>query len=411
MRIAKWKAVDFDMADQTLAKEVNERQILRFLRLCKSASRAEIARHLEVTPASVTRLVNGLTVRGLIREVKPAENMKGAARDAGRPGVALALNPNSVYFLGVEVGVGIIRYALIDLTASSVAASDVHVSRTITPEEVVDAIAAHVAMLERDLRYAGRIHGVGVTVPGVVNLEGFVINLPILGWKGVDLLTPLQAAVGRPCFVENDAGAAAFGSVYTMPELQTGCSVFLIIGRGCGGAAVMNGRLLRGASGATGELGHMRVARDGAVCSCGHRGCLESRVGLDALARSYWGTDDLEEAQFEALCAEVADRFGSGDPAAVASVADLAGWLTLGIVSLANIFNPSTIFLGGALGPVLSLILEDVRRDVASGIVPGLPAPDVRLFSLEPYECAIGVAAIAHQRCFDNSRIEIDMAG
>lgn len=398
------------MADQTLAKEVNERQILRFLRLCGSASRADIARHLEVTPASVTRLVNGLALRGLVREVQPEAKTPGAARDAGRPGVALALNPGAVYFLGVEIGVGILRYALIDLTANSVATSDVHVSRTITPEEVVDAIAAHVAMLERDLRYAGRVQSVGVTVPGVVNLEGFVINLPILGWKGVDLLTPLQAAVGRPCFVENDAGAAAFGSVYTMPELQTGCSVFLVIGRGCGGAAVMNGRLLRGASGATGELGHMRIARDGAVCSCGQRGCLESRVGLDALARSYWGTDSLEEAQFEALSAEVADRFSSGDPAAIASVTDLAGWLTLGVVSLSNIFNPSMVFLGGALGPVLSLIIEDLRGDVAAGIVPGLPAPEVRLFSLEPYECAIGVAAIAHQRCFDISRVDKDMA-
>ncbi|WP_119254853.1 ROK family transcriptional regulator [Shinella zoogloeoides] len=399
------------MADQTLAKEINERQILRFLRLGGSASRADIARHLEVTPASVTRLVNGLALRGLVREVQPEEKTPGAARDAGRPGVALALNPSAIYFLGVEIGVGILRYALIDLTANSVATSDVHVSRTITPEEVVDAIAAHVAMLERDLRYAGRVQSVGVTVPGVVNLEGFVINLPILGWKEVDLLTPLQAAVGRPCFVENDAGAAAFGSVYTMPELQTGCSVFLVIGRGCGGAAVMNGRLLRGASGATGELGHMRIARDGAVCSCGHRGCLESHVGLDALARSYLGTDSLEEAQFEALSAEVADRFNSGDPTAMASVADLAGWLSLAIVSLANIFNPSTVFLGGALGPVLSLIIEGLRRDVAAGIVPGLPAPEVRLFSLEPYECAIGVAAIAHQRCFDSSRVDKDMAG
>ncbi|WP_202402413.1 ROK family transcriptional regulator [Shinella sp. AETb1-6] len=391
------------MADQTLAKEVNERQILRFLRLFGSASRADIARHLKVTPASVTRLVNGLTMRGLVREVQPGAKRGRTARDAGRPGVALALNPNAVFFLGVEIGIGILRYALIDLTANSVATSDVHVSRTITPEEVVDAIAAHIAMLEHDVRYAGRVHSVGVTVPGVVNLEGFVINLPILGWKGVDLLTPLQAAVDRPCFVENDAGAAAFGSVYTMPELQTGCSVFLVMGRGCGGAAVMNGRLLRGASGATGELGHMRIARDGAVCSCGHRGCFESRVGLDALARSYWGTDDLAEAQFEVLSAEVAERFSSGDPAAIASVADLTDWLKLGVVSLANIFNPSTIFLGGALGPVLSLIIEDIRQDVARGIVPGLPAPEIRLFSLEPYECAIGVAAIAHQRCFDSS--------
>ncbi|MFB2552508.1 ROK family transcriptional regulator [Ensifer soli] len=402
------------MADQTLAKEVNERQILRFLRLSGPASRAEIARHLAVTPASVTRLVNGLAARGLLREVAPGEAARPGGRDAGRPGVSLALNPASVYFLGVEIGVGILRYALIDLTAASVVTSDVHVSRTIAPEAVVEAIAAHVAMLERDLRYAGRVQGVGVTVPGVVNSEGFVVNLPILGWKAVDLLTPLQAAVARPCFVENDANAAAFGTVYTLPELQEGCSVFLVIGRGCGGAAVINGRLMRGASGAGGELGHMRIGpagAGGATCSCGHRGCLESRVGLDALARAWKGTDDLTEAAFETLAGDAAAAYRAGEAGAVAAVGDLIEALTLGMVSLANIFNPSTIFLGGALGPVLSLFRDDLERAVADGIVPGLPAPQLSLFSLEPYECAVGVAAIAHQRCFHAARIDRDMAG
>ena len=80
-------------------------------------------------------------------------------------------------------------------------------------------------------------------------------------------------------------------------------------------------------------------------------------------------------------------------------------------MSLVNIFNPSTVFLGGAMRPVIKLGLVGIRNTIATGIVPGMTMPDIRLSTLGEFECAIGVATIAHHQAFDVSNIELTSKG
>ena len=120
------------MADQSLARYVNELTALTLLRTQGPAKCADLARKLSVTPATVTRLVLELTRRGLVHEIKRVAD-ESVVREPGRPGVAVALDPMGAYFLGVEVGVGIIRTAVLDLSASVVETSAVRVSRQLTP--------------------------------------------------------------------------------------------------------------------------------------------------------------------------------------------------------------------------------------------------------------------------------------
>lgn len=162
-----------------------------------------------------------------------------------------------------------------------------------------------------------------------------------------------------------------FGAHYTQPSLPTDGTIFLKLGTGCGGAAIINGRLLRGGTGTAGEFGHIKIARQGHLCSCAQVGCLEASVNLAALARAFKGTDDLSEAEFLALPAEVVCAVGAGDKAAIKTVHALARQLALGIVALVNIFNPTTIVLGGVMSPILSLCLDDIRSRIAASIVPG----------------------------------------
>ncbi len=394
------------MADQTLAKHVNELSILTMLRTQSPASRADIARRLAVTPATITRLVAALIERELVQEVR-GPGQTATTRDVGRPGVGIALNPHGAYLLGVEIGVGVLRYAVLDLAASVVASSETPAPKAITPAAAIQAIAGQVATLQDDARFRGRIRSVGVTVPGLVTSEGFIIYLPILGWTNVDLGALLGEAIGLPCLVENNADAAAFGAVYTQPSLPRICTIFLKLGTGCGGAAIINGRLLRGATGTAGELGHIRLTERGRRCSCGQTGCLESWVNLAALAHSFRGTDDLDDAAFAALPADVVNAAAAGDGAALAAIETLSHYLTLGIVTLVNIFNPTTIMLGGVMRPVLEHCLEALQAGVIAGIVPGTRAPDVRLSQLGTLECAIGAASIAHHHTFDLSIVDL----
>lgn len=387
------------MADQTLARYVNERSLLRLLRVQGATTRADMARQLRLTPATVTRLVAEMAERGLLGEVaRPAASETG--REPGRPGVAVALAPDGAFFLGVEIGVGVLRFGLIDLAAKLVASSERTVSRATPPEAVVAIIAAEIAALSADPSYKGRIRGVGVTVPGLVTLDGFVVHLPILGWKSVNLSELLSAATDLPVLVENNAAAAAFGAVYTEPQLPSLCTIFLKLGTGLGGAAIVNGRLMRGAYGTGGEFGHIRIAEHGIRCSCGQTGCLETFVNLAALAREAGDDQGAGLADLVALPAAVASAAAKGEARALAAIETLGHHLARGIVVLVNIFNPTTVVLGGVMRPILPLLLPILERDVAEHIVPGMRLPEFRLSSLGLYECAIGAATLAHQRAF-----------
>ena len=394
------------MADQTLARYVNELSVLTLLRVHGPASRAELARNLGVTPATATRLVAQLMQRGLIHEVKGTAR-DNTVREPGRPSVAVALNPSGAYFLGIEIGVGTVRTSLLDLAASVVSSSIDRVSPNIGPEQAADLVTEKWAALEADPRIKGRIRSVGVTVPGLVTTDGFVIHLPILGWKEVAFADLVSGNISLPCIVENNANAAAFGASYTEPALPSVCTIFLKLGTGCGGAAIINGRLLRGGSGTAGELGHIRLTEHGHRCSCGQHGCLESWVNLGALARGFRGHDDLSSAEFTALPVEVVQEAHDGDPRAREALSSIGHHLAMGIVTLVNIFNPTTIMLGGVMRPVLETILPDVRMQVAADIVPGTAVPELRLSALGEFECSVGVACLAHHHSFDLSRVDL----
>ena len=389
------------MADQTLVRYVNERGVLTILRTQGSMSRAEIARKLSLTPATITRLVTDLEQRDLVREIDSAAVT--TAREPGRPGVGIALNGPAAFFLGVEIGVGIIRFAVIDLAAKVVSSSETPIARTLTPAKAVEIIAARIATYQDDPRFKGRIRAAGATVPGLVTSEGFIVYLPIMGWKNVNLLGLLRAATDLPFFVENNAKAAAFGSIYTMPSLPSICTIFLKLGAGCGGAAIINGRLLRGATGTAGEFGHLRISVEGHRCSCGQTGCLESWVNLGAMARLFRGTDRLTRREFARLPDVLTKAAEDGDAAAIAAIGSLTHYLSLGLVTLINTFNPTTIMLGGVMRPLLERCLADVQSEVARSVIPGTSIPDVRLSHLGVIECAVGAATIAHHNAFDIS--------
>jgi predicted NBD/HSP70 family sugar kinase len=394
------------MADQTLAKFVNERSILTLLRLNGGASRATISRALSLTPATISRLTSDMLKRGLLREVA-ATAVPVGEREPGRPGISVAVNPAGAYFLGVEIGVSVMRFVLIDLCAEVVESREDPLSRRITPEESVAAIARVYHAFEADPRYTGKISGGGVTVPGLVTNDGYVVNLPILGWRETNLRALLSSIPGLHFSIENNSNAAAFGAVYTQPETQVACTVFLKLGTGCGGAAIVNGRLLHGADGTGMELGHLNLGEPGVQCSCGQTGCLETWVNLAALSRSYLGREPGPDDDIANLPAVVAKAFTASDAIAIRATQSLASHLSRGLASLVNIFNPSQVILGGAMRPVLECCLDDLKTDVAHRIIPGTRMPELQISHLGPFECAIGAACVAHHKAFDISNVEI----
>ncbi len=260
---------------------------------------------------------------------------------------------------------------------------------------------ARVAELVAELVAAfGDIGGLGLTVPGIVAADGTVIHLPILGWRDVNLLALARRLGPWPLALENNANAAAFGEIYADPGAPSDVVLYLKVGTGCGGAAVVQGRLLRGAGGSATEFGHIRVA-DGGRCSCGRTGCLETFVNVAAMRRGLpAGATRRPDGDVPRLLAEAA---ASGAASARTVIADMRQALGRALVDLANVFNPSRIVLGGIARPVLAMLVDDLRRDLAGNIVPGIAPPTVALSRLGEFECAIGAALVMHHQDTDVS--------
>ena len=109
--------------------------------------------------------------------------------------------------------------------------------------------------------------------------------------------------------------------------------------------------------------------------------------------------------------AEIVAAADDGDAKAVAAIESGTHWLGLGVISLINLFNPSTVILGGVMRPMIERCLDALRARVRDGIISGIPVPDVRLSELGKYECAVGAATVAHHHAFDISRVDISERG
>ncbi|MFK0166921.1 ROK family protein [Rhizobium sp. NPDC090279] len=395
------------VADQTIAKYLNELTILTMLRVQGQASRIEIARHLSVTPATITRLVNNLIERGLVQDVELANADRQTAREPGRPATNVALNAAGAFFFGVEVGVEIIRFALVDLAANVVQTIERPFHNQMSPERVASEIGRQVNKLKKNPIYSDNLKGVGIAFPGIVRSDGFVVNLPLVGWRNVDFPNLLSQHIDLPFFIENDANAGAFGCVYNDPSLPNACNLFLKLDVGCGGAAIVDGRLLRGANGTAGEFGHLRLSDDGPLCGCGNRGCLESKIGLGAIARQFLGVHDLSNIELAHLPERIVEAARNGDIRALETMDSFTHWLALGLVSLVNLYNPSIIFLGGPVAKLAQAAVDRISQRVRDGVVSGIPAPTLMFSALDAFEGAIGAASIAHHHTFDISRVGV----
>jgi glucokinase len=274
-----------------------------------------------------------------------------------------------------------------------------------TPPNAPDLLAALAAIRdELEEEAAEKVTAVGVGVPGLVDRQGVLRFAPNLkGAAGLDVRAGLEALVGVPVAVDNDATCAAWG------EHQLGAAqglddvVLVTLGTGIGGGIICDGRIERGAHGFAGEMGHMVVDPHGPPCPCGRRGCWErfaSGSGLGSLARqaALAGRADgvvmAAGGDPEAVRGEhVSMALAEGDEEAAAIVAEFAWWLALGLANLAYIFDPEAIVVGGGL-VAMGEGLFGPTREALAGQLP-LTTVSILPATLGEQAGAIGAAFLA----------------
>ncbi len=256
------------------------------------------------------------------------------------------------------------------------------------PAAVEDTIAGVVAEL-RD-RHIVRVVGIGAA--GFVDeARSSVLFSPHLAWRREPLRDAVEARVGLPVLVENDANAAAWAEGRFGAARGEDVAVCITLGTGIGGGILLGGELFRGRYGAAGEFGHQRLVPDGRRCPCGHRGCWEQYASGNALVRAARSLADRNASRARPLLAMaggdparidgrlVAAAAADGDPACVELVEDVGRWLGVGLAGLACALDPAVFVIGGGMSKAGALLLGPAREAFEANLVGRGYRPPARI--------------------------------
>lgn len=282
------------------------------------------------------------------------------------------------------------RYALgIDIGGTKVAGGLVDESGTITtrtrrdtpdrsksPKIVEDTIVEVVdELLASDEAASGEVTSIGVGAAGFVSADlGTVVFAPHLSWRDEPLRDNLTRRLHLPIFVDNDANCACWAEYRFGAARGESHVVMITLGTGIGGGLLVDGRIIRGRYGVTGEYGHMQVVPGGQRCECGNRGCWEQYASGNALVREArsivlgngpMGADLAARVggNYEELTGPVITQAAQeGDATAVELITEIGEWLGVGIANLAAALDPGMFVVGGGVSAAGDLLLEPARE-------------------------------------------------
>jgi predicted NBD/HSP70 family sugar kinase len=346
----------------------NLSRMLRELHLSGALSRSELAVTLGLNRSTVASLVGELVARGLAWEHGRARN---APSSPGRPSPLVEPRRDGASAIAVELSTDWIGVAIVGLGGSIIASKRrEHSLANSDPERIVDELHDLVVPMRERLQDGARLVAIGVSAPGAVRAQdGFLHHAPNLGWRDVPLGALLRrrfADLGVPVFIGNDADLAA--SAEHLRGSGRGANDFICLWGegGIGAGFVVGGRSLAGSAGYAGEVGHLTVDPEGALCHCGSRGCWEAHVGEEALLRRS-RRDPLGGARAVADLLAAADR---GDEVALSALAESGRWLGIGIAGLVNVFNPTRVSLGGLYARIYPYVNSAVLRELDARAMP-----------------------------------------
>jgi glucokinase len=280
------------------------------------------------------------------------------------------------FAIGVDLGGTNLRIAAVDERGKLLekVTTDTGVARP--RDEVIAEMCRAIQALEKKQKASGRLAGVGVGVPGIIDLKSGTLrespNLP--GWHDYPVREEIERRLGTRVLLENDANAAALGEKWLGAGRAVDSLCMITLGTGVGGGIVLGGRIWHGMTGMAGELGHINVEPQGPPCGCGSRGCLEQFASARAIERmareAVAGGSAPALARVAAKCGlsseTVCQAAEAGDEAAQEIFNQAGRALGIVLAGLINTFNLPMYVIGGGVAAAWEMfspaMLDEVRK-------------------------------------------------
>jgi glucokinase len=366
--------------------EVNEFLVLDAIRLASETTRPELAASLELSPASVSRIVRRLLAQQLVTE-EP-----GPSEGLGRNRDLLRFNRRSGAVIAVDLGGTKCHGAVADL-AGDILDEDIRPAFAggSPAQSLLECIGA---LRQAAAREGLPIQTVSVGIPAVINPDtGLVDAGPNVHWHGFDLIGLLSRELSEPFTVENDVNLAGLGEAWRGSGTGSGCFVTLSLGTGIGAAIVLDGQIVRGRHNAAGEIGFLITSRSQLRGPAGLEGlisgaALASRAQDLASARP--GRTSLDADAITP--ARLFEAAAAGDQVARTVIKELIDQVAITVLAITALVDPDRVILGGSIGRALAPYLGQIGALVRKA---AYRAPDLLISTLGPNATVTGAIAAA----------------
>lgn len=275
--------------------------------------------------------------------------------------------------IGIDVGGTNVKLALVDVKGNIIYSNTIPTRADMGYEYTVNNIKQAIYELLKETNSTpDKIEGIGFGFPGQVDYKQGIVRLApnIPGWVDVPIARLIEAEFKIPTRVDNDVRCAALGELNFGAGIGCENLICITVGTGIGSGLIVNGKIVRGASNAAGEIGHIKLqTHDGPLCGCGDTGCMEafaSGPAIIAMAEDYIkggkSTKFREMADPDITPYIVSEAAKAGDPVAKRIFTIMGEYIGIGLASVVNLLNPEKIIIGGGVADAGDLLMEPLTR-------------------------------------------------
>ncbi len=385
----------------------NQKKIITSFFYNMNSTIAELAKELNLSIPTVTKLVNDMVDAGILNDYGKSDSK------SGRKPSTYGLNPHSGYFMGIDIKRNVVNFGLCNFNGEIVCQDfDVPYNMNQAQEAVIDEIC----QLSCDFIASSgvdrsKIMNACANIGGRVNpASGFSYSFFV--FQETPLSDTLSEKIGIPVCIENDTRAMAYGELLRGNFAGEQDVLFVNLGWGLGLGIIIDGKVYEGKSGFAGEFGHIHAFDNEVMCHCGKKGCLETEVSGSALYRRV--IESIKEGKVSTLSQQfpnpdditlndIIEAIHAEDYLCVDLLEDIGSKLGMHLANMINIFNPEVVIIGGTLSVVGDYLTQTVRQAIKKHSLK-LVNSDTKLVCSKLHDKAgiIGACMTARRQMFEN---------
>lgn len=334
-------------------KETNRKKIIRLLLEKDDITKLDISRILDISITTVSTNITELKDKGVVEDVGALEST------GGRKAIAVKLNGNCRYSIGVSLTPHHIKITLVNLKRNTIENVKIkHKNDSI--ENLIEMLKENIDLLIKkyDLNFQNLL-GIGISIPGTVNFnEGAIKYSYLLGTRDFNIKERFQY-LNVPVYVDNEANLSAYYEFLSKKNSLKNL-LYISITDGLGLGIIIDGKIYRGDNNSSGELGHIKIEIGGKKCKCGARGCLEAYTSKNCLIDNYNEETNSSITDID----ELEEKYDENDETFKVILDRYLQILALGISNLIMILDIKNVVIGGDINNLLKDKINVLKKNV-----------------------------------------------